>query len=104
MLNEENWMARDDAFREEGLVQVRDADVKLGGHYEYRGRTAITPYLTYDATVIKITRHMFILNLKAKKDIDSLGETLPYSFAIPRMELGRTERLYRRVGNDNTTT
>ena len=97
MLNEENWMARDDALGDSKMVQVRDSEVKLGGHYEYRGRSAITPYLTYEATVIKITRHMFILDLKAKKDIDSLGEPIPYCFAIPRIELGKTERLYRRI-------
>ena len=96
MLNESNWMKREEG-KHGTWVQIKDRDIKLGAHYEYRGRSAITPGLTYDAKVIKITPWLIVLDLTAKKDDGSLGDPMPYSFAIQRIDIGRTERLYKRV-------
>ena len=100
-LNDENWQRREDQ-KTDGWVQVRDSEVKLGGRYQYRGRSAITPSLIYDAKVIKITRHLFILDVKARKNDESLGEPIGYSIAIPRIDLGKSERLYKRVETEGT--
>lgn len=96
MLNESNWIKREEG-KHGTLMQVRDRDIKLGAHYLYRGRSAITPGLTYDAKVIKLTPWLVIVDLTAIQEDGGLGDAIPYSFAILRIDIGRTERLYKRI-------
>ena len=99
MLNDTNWQQRED--QKSPLVCLRDSDLKIGAYYIYRGKTAITP-ATYLARVEKITRWLVVLQVTIDQSTDfedeaKMGRPASYCTAIRRVDIGRTERLYRRL-------
>ena len=99
MLNDTNWQQREN--QKSLLVCLRDSELKIGAYYIYRGKTSITP-ATYLAKVEKITRYLVVIQVTIDQTTDieqdtKLGRPSSYCTAIRRVDIGRTERLYRRL-------
>lgn len=95
-LSSENWMEKENKSK---LIMVRGSEIKVGDRYEYRSPTTITRNATYRADVKAITPFNVIVDLtidQSSAPIERYGIARTYSWAIRRIDIGRTERLYRR--------
>ena len=91
ILSDDLWQKREDELN---LIQVRLKEIQIGDHYIYRSANSITKGATYDAEIVKITQCLIVVDLLLADDRSMMQS---YRTAIQISELGRTERLYRRV-------
>lgn len=77
--------------------------IKVGDKFRYRGSgygvdgTLIAKGKMYDAEVVSISTHIITLRITLDKttvDYFMLGDSKPYTWAIRKVDVGRTERLY----------